>query len=66
MPRYWQQARGGEPARPAGAAGGRATSDLTPGEPLTFTATVEIRPEIELGDVRDFDLPEMSTVVDSR
>jgi trigger factor len=32
-------------------------SELTPGEPLTFVATVETRPAIELRNIDDFDLP---------
>jgi len=32
--------------------------DLLPGAPLTFTATVETRPQIDLRNIKDFDLPE--------
>jgi len=32
--------------------------DLAPGSPLTFVATVETRPQIELRNIRDFDLPD--------
>ena len=32
--------------------------EIRAGEPLIFEATVEVRPEIEIGDLEDFDLPE--------
>jgi trigger factor len=35
-------------------------AELQPGEPLTFVATVETRPAIELRNIRDFDLPDPS------
>ena len=62
LPRYWQQAQ--------------AEKDLDPllpptvedlkfesGEPLVVVAVVETRPEIALGDIESFDLPEDSTDV---
>ncbi len=57
IPRYWQQAQAEknlEPLLPP-------TVDdlqLAQGEPMVFVASVDIRPRIELGDYREFDLPE--------
>lgn len=58
VPRYWKQAQAEtrvEPMLPPEVRDVR----LEPGAPLTFTATVETRPEFELRNVRDFSLPEM-------
>ena len=35
-------------------------AEVATGQPLTFTATVEVRPEIELRNYKDFSLPEPS------
>lgn len=58
LPRYWQEAQseaGIDPLLPP------RVSDVVMegGSPLTFTATVEVRPEIELGEIGVFDLPEV-------
>lgn len=58
VPRYWQQAQseaGIEPITQPELAG---VEDRSAGEPLIFTARVEVRPEIELGELGGFDLPE--------
>ena len=37
------------------------------GKPLVFKATVQVRPEVELGDYRDFNFgPEIETIDDAR
>jgi trigger factor len=62
VPRYWQQAQdeaGLAPMLPP------KISDvhLHAGQPLTFVATVEIKPEIELRNITDFELPELEETV---
>ncbi|HYN22987.1 MAG TPA: trigger factor [Thermoanaerobaculia bacterium] len=60
LPRYWRQAQAEaaiEPLLPPELA---EPPVLTPGEPFTFVAVVETRPQIELRNVQDFDLPEPS------
>ena len=56
VPRYWRQAaaeKSIEPLTPPEV----AVDEVAAGKPLTFTATVEVRPEIELRNYRDFHLP---------
>ena len=56
VPRYWKQAaaeRQIDPLSPPEIAG----VEVAKGSPLRFTATVETRPAIELGNVTEFDLP---------
>lgn len=56
VPRYWRQAaaeKGIEALLPPRV----GDVDLAEGKPLTFTAVVEVRPEIELRNTSDFDLP---------
>ncbi|MDX1501651.1 MAG: trigger factor [Thermoanaerobaculia bacterium] len=60
VPRYWKQAQAEaelEPLLPPEV----SDVDFTPGETLTFQATVDLRPEIRLGDLSGFELPEMET-----
>lgn len=60
LPRYWRQAQAEtsiEPLLPPELA---EEPKLTPGEPFTFTAVVETRPQIELRNTKDFDLPDPS------
>ncbi|HVR28650.1 MAG TPA: trigger factor [Thermoanaerobaculia bacterium] len=60
VPRYWKQAQAEislEPLLPPSV----EDVELKTGEPLVFVATVEVRPPIELGDVENFDLPEVET-----
>jgi len=57
LPRYWHQAQAEanlDPLLPPRL----GAVDLEPGSSLTFNATVEVRPAIELRNLRDFDLPE--------
>jgi trigger factor len=58
VPRYWLQAQdeaGLDPLLPP-----QVTDvHLHAGQPLTFLATVEVTPEIELRNLEDFDLPEL-------
>lgn len=60
LPRYWQQAQAEkslDPLLPP------QVEDLKiePGEAMTIEVTVETRPEITLGDIHGFELPEEST-----
>ena len=58
LPRYWRQAEAEkelDPLLPPNV----DEVDLQPGEALTFVASVETRPVVELGDIGTFDLPEM-------
>ncbi len=58
VPRYWRQAESEselDPLLPPTL----GEVDHSPGEALTFTARVEVRPEIELGNLDTFDLPEI-------
>ncbi len=60
VPRYWEQAQdeaGIVPLLPPEIAEVHFHAD----EPLTFVATVDIKPEIELRNLEDFDLPEAET-----
>jgi len=60
VPRYWKQAEAEaslEPLLPPSV----GEVQLQQGEPLTFVATVEVRPELELGDIDNFDLPSAET-----
>ncbi|MCH9652078.1 MAG: trigger factor [Deltaproteobacteria bacterium] len=57
LPRYWRQAEaesGLEPLLPPQV----DEVELKPGEPFTFRATVEIRPEVELSGLGEFQLPD--------
>ncbi|HEY0515391.1 MAG TPA: trigger factor [Thermoanaerobaculia bacterium] len=58
LPRYWKQAQAESSIEPLLPPEVDEISELTPGEPLTFVATVETRPPIELRNTRDFDLPD--------
>ncbi|MEM1202216.1 MAG: trigger factor [Acidobacteriota bacterium] len=62
LPRYWKQAqaeKGLDPLMPPML----DEPELVDGEPLTVVMSVETRPEIALGEVHDYDLPEESTEV---
>ena len=57
LPRFWRQAEAEselDPLLPPSI----DEVDLKPGEALTFLASVEVRPEIELGDIESFELPD--------
>lgn len=58
LPRYWKQAQAESSIEPLLPPEVDEVSELLPGEPLTFVATVETRPAIELRNTRDFDLPD--------
>ncbi len=56
LPRYWRQAEAEselDPLLPPSV----EEVDLQPGAPLTFVASVETRPEIQLGEIQKFELP---------
>jgi len=60
LPRYWKQAEAEselDPLLPPSV----DEVDFQPGEAMTFVASVEIRPVIELGSLEDFELPELET-----
>jgi len=61
LPRYWHQAQAESSLEPLLPPEIDEVKDLVPGMPLTFTATVETRPQIELRNIKDFDLPNPST-----
>lgn len=61
LPRYWKQAQAEASIDPLLPPEVEEVHDLQPGEPLKFVATVETRPQIELRNTRDFDLPDPST-----
>lgn len=56
LPRYWRQAQAESEIDPLLPPEVQEVEELRPGEALTFVATVETRPHIELHDL-DFDLP---------
>ena len=60
LPRYWRQAQAESSIDPLLPPELAEDPQLRPGEPLTFTALVEVRPQIELRNTRDFDLPDPS------
>lgn len=58
VPRYWRQAEAEkelDPLMPPSL----EDVDLQPGAELTFVASVETRPQIEVGDLENFKLPEV-------
>jgi len=61
LPRYWRQAQAESSIDPLLPPEVQEVKDLEPGAPLTFVATVETRPQIELRNIKDFDLPNPST-----
>jgi len=61
LPRYWKQAQAEASLDPLLPPEVEEVKERQPGEPLTFVAVVEIRPQIELRNIRDFDLPNPST-----
>jgi trigger factor len=60
LPRYWRQAQAESSIDPLLPPELAEDPQLTPGEPFTFTALVEVRPQIELRNIKDFDLPDPS------
>lgn len=61
LPRYWHQAQAEASIDPLMPPEVEEVKQRQPGEPLTFVAVVETRPQIELRNTRDFDLPNPST-----
>jgi trigger factor len=61
LPRYWHQAQAEASIDPLMAPEIEEVKERQPGGPLTFVAVVETRPQIELRNTRDFDLPDPST-----
>jgi trigger factor len=58
VPRYWRQAQAEaevDPMLPPEI----GPVDLEPGAPLTFAATIDVRPEVALGELEGFELPEL-------
>jgi trigger factor len=60
LPRYWHQAQEESAIDPLLPPEVEEVEDLAPGAPLTFVATVETRPQIELRNIREFELPDPS------
>ena len=60
LPRYWKQAQAEASLDPLLPPEVEEVKERQPGEPLTFVAVVETRPQIELRNTRDFDLPDPS------
>jgi trigger factor len=60
LPRYWRQAQAEASLDPLMPPEVEEVKERQPGEPLTFVAVVETRPQIELRNIRDFDLPDPS------
>lgn len=61
LPLFWQRAREEGGLEPLAAPEIDEVGTLAEGEPLTFVATVEVRPPISLGDLDGFDLPDPAT-----
>jgi trigger factor len=57
LPRYWKQAEAESDLEPL-LSPQVDDVDVKPGEDLTFIAIVDVRPEIELGEIGEFDLPD--------
>lgn len=62
LPRYWQQAQAEKSIDPL-LPPNLEELKMEDGEPMVVIATVETRPEIALGDIDNFELPEESTDV---
>ena len=59
-PRYWTLAREEEDVH-AMLPPSVGPVDVVPGQPLRFTITVDVEPEVEIGDDRNFELPRPET-----
>ncbi|MCY3927353.1 MAG: trigger factor [Acidobacteria bacterium] len=60
-PRYWTLAREEEDVR-AMLPPSVGPVEVVPGQPLRFTVTVDVEPEVEIGDDRSFELPQPETL----
>ena len=58
LPRYWRQAQAESEIEPLLPPEVDEVGEIEPGGPLTFVATVETRPKVELGNIHDFQLPD--------
>jgi len=58
LPRFWQEAQTESELQPLLPPQVEEVGDLSTGEPLTFVASVEIRPEIDLGEIGEIELPD--------
>lgn len=58
MPRYWREAQAEAELDPVTDPRLAGVDDRESGEPLVFTAQVEVRPDIEVGDLDGLTLPE--------
>ena len=63
LPRFWREAQAEAELQPLLPPQVEDVGELSRGEPLTFVASVEIRPEIEIGEVADLELPDPSVEV---
>ncbi len=61
VPRYWRQAQAEAEIEPLMSPDVDSVDEAKPGEPMKFTATVEVRPKIELGNLSGFELPDPPT-----
>lgn len=59
VPEYWSRAAEEQGIQPLLEPRLTEVGDVTSGAPLRFTAVVEVRPEVELGDLQGFELPEL-------
>ncbi len=59
LPEWWEKAREEEGLDPLLPPDVSDVGEPIQGQPLTFTADVEVRPEIELGDLDGYELPEV-------
>ncbi len=57
LPKFWQQAQEESAIDPLLPPEVDEVQDVVPGGPLTFTASVETRPQIQLRNTTDFNLP---------
>lgn len=58
VPRYWSQAESEAGLEPITQPELSGVEERTTGEPLVFTARVEVRPEIEITDLTGFEIPD--------
>lgn len=58
VPRFWSQAETEAGLHPITPPVMESVEDRAEGEPLVFTAQVEVRPEIEIGDLAGFEIPD--------
>ena len=60
VPRYWRQAEAESELQPL-ITPNIDEVDFQPGASLTFVASVDVRPEVEIGELAEFDLPTRDT-----